>query len=170
MYFIFACLVCVLYLSFHISYSLLQTTIFFLLLFLHLHLPPSYCFSLPSSFFFTFSSLVFLFPFLIILCILLLVLLPPFFFACVFFPFHSSSPPHISSSSSSLLLLVKVLISGWSVQTDSLWSPQKELNCNCVSCTAIHVSMLYLLNHSGNIQTVLQSDVSSPHLLVSSLC
>lgn len=170
MYFIFACLVCVVYLSFHISYSLLQTTIFFLLLFLHLHLPPVLLF---------FSS------FLILLHIFLPCFSLPFsynpayppprptsplFFACVFFPFHSSSPPHISSSSSSLLLLVKVLISGWSVQTDSLWSPQKELNCNCVSCTAIHVSMLYLLNHSGNIQTVLQSDVSSPHLLVSSLC
>lgn len=97
----------------------------------------------------------FFFPFLLIL--LLLFPAPPFFFTCVFFLFHSS-PPYLSPLS---LLLVKVLISGWSLQTD--WS---RLDC---------VSMLYLLNHTGNIRALLQCDVhfGSHHCLelsVLSLC
>lgn len=80
MYFIFACLVCVLYLSFHISYSLLQTTIFFLLLFLHLHLPPVLLF---------FSS------FLILLHIFLPCFSLPFSYNPAYPPPRPTSPPFL---------------------------------------------------------------------------
>lgn len=139
-----------LFLFFSSNQSVLSNLVFFSLLLPLINFPSSFLILLHMS---LPLRPCFFFPFLLIL----LFPAPPFFLTCVFFLFHSS-PPHLSPLS---LLLVKVLISGWSLQTDWLW-----LNC---------VSMLYLLNHTGNIRAVLQCDVhfGSHHCLelsVLSLC
>lgn len=136
-----------LFLFFSSNQSVLSNLVFFSLLLPLINFPSSFLILLHMS---LPLRPCFFFPFLLIL--LLLFPAPPFFFTCVFFLFHSS-PPHLSPLS---LLLVKVLISGWSLQTDWLW-----LNC---------VSMLYLLNHTGNIQCSVMSTLVHIIVLSSASC